>query len=150
LQRNSKDCQMGEDPTRLLCARSRNGNPAVSGQDAKAPLGRTERGFFICCYRYSTLHLLHEPAQTLLEPLQLLPVAVRLRVCHQLGSSLRSACFLPQRSQTPQGAFSFKAMYLLDAIVLLRHCNRIISRSYATFLSSQTLSGACHASIIRL
>ena len=62
-------CNAGRDLLRLLPQRP-------------APLGQTKRGFFICCYRYSTLHLLYESAQTLLDALQLLPVAVRLCVCH--------------------------------------------------------------------
>ena len=76
----------------------------------EAPFGLTERGFFLCDYRYSTLHFLDEPTQTLLEPLQILPVAVRLRVCHQ----------------------PFKAMYLLDVVILLRHGHYSSSTSLKT------------------
>ena len=84
----------------------------------EAPLGQTERGFFICCYRYSTLHLLHESAQTILEALQLVPIAVRLRVCHK----------------------ALEAVYLLDVVVSLRHCHwslQSFAAQFIGFLSSR-------------
>jgi hypothetical protein len=35
---------MGEEPARLLCARPRNGNPAVIAQDARSPARSNRTG----------------------------------------------------------------------------------------------------------
>ena len=53
LQGDSENCQMGEEQKHLPCARPRNGNPAVSAQDARSP-ARSNRTGLLHLLLYAT------------------------------------------------------------------------------------------------